>query len=202
MRGLSAEYERRARFWMRAFPARFNAAHADEMLGTLADTAAPNATRLNWRTRFDLVRAGWWERLRDRPNPRLWLRYQLTGRLPERWHAWMFDDLDAPWKKLLLGASIMVAWCVALGVVRPSNRSFSALFLPAAFVAGQIVAQGARRWRRKVLTRNGYDPETRRRPAGWLPDPNGVHEWRYWNGREWSHYAADQGVTVEDPTPV
>ena len=48
MRGLNAEYERRARFWMRAFPARFNAAHADEMLGTLADDAGPNATRLHW----------------------------------------------------------------------------------------------------------------------------------------------------------
>jgi hypothetical protein len=31
------------------------------------------------------------------------------------------------------------------------------------------------------------------KPAGWLPDPTGRHQHRYWNGRAWSRHVADAG---------
>ena len=35
-------------------------------------------------------------------------------------------------------------------------------------------------------------------PAGWYDDPSGRHELRYFDG-DWTEWAADDGVTVEDP---
>ena len=34
--------------------------------------------------------------------------------------------------------------------------------------------------------------------AGWLPDPDGAHELRYWNGSGWTEHVSDQGVTGID----
>ena len=36
-------------------------------------------------------------------------------------------------------------------------------------------------------------------PAGWLADPTGRHELRYWNGAAWSDHVSDAGVQSEDP---
>jgi putative membrane protein len=37
-------------------------------------------------------------------------------------------------------------------------------------------------------------------PAGWFLDPSGRHEWRYWNGTEWTTHVSRDGVaTVEQP---
>ena len=33
-------------------------------------------------------------------------------------------------------------------------------------------------------------------PAGWFPDPGGGHQWRYWDGTQWTDVVADQGVTT------
>jgi hypothetical protein len=35
-------------------------------------------------------------------------------------------------------------------------------------------------------------------PAGWLPDPTGRHEYRYWNGSSWSRHVADGGRRSTD----
>jgi Protein of unknown function (DUF2510) len=35
-------------------------------------------------------------------------------------------------------------------------------------------------------------------PAGWLPDPSGRHQYRYWNGRGWSRHVADAGNRSTD----
>lgn len=37
--------------------------------------------------------------------------------------------------------------------------------------------------------------------AAWRPDPSGLHELRYWDGSQWTDYAADQGQQVSDPMP-
>jgi hypothetical protein len=37
------------------------------------------------------------------------------------------------------------------------------------------------------------------RPSGWLPDPTGRHEYRYWNGTSWTRHVADKGVRSTDP---
>ena len=36
-------------------------------------------------------------------------------------------------------------------------------------------------------------------PAGWLADPIGRHELRYWDGRTWTGHVSDSGVTAVDP---
>lgn len=38
--------------------------------------------------------------------------------------------------------------------------------------------------------------------AGWLADPTGVHELRYWDGSAWSEHVSDAGVTAADPLPA
>jgi len=35
--------------------------------------------------------------------------------------------------------------------------------------------------------------------AGWQPDPHGRHEYRYWDGQEWTDQVSDGGVVSTDP---
>ena len=36
---------------------------------------------------------------------------------------------------------------------------------------------------------------------GWLIDPSGRHEKRYWSGTEWTDHVTDGGVPGSDPPP-
>jgi hypothetical protein len=36
---------------------------------------------------------------------------------------------------------------------------------------------------------------------GWLTDPSGRHEQRYWSGSEWTEHVMDGGVPGTDPPP-
>jgi hypothetical protein len=36
---------------------------------------------------------------------------------------------------------------------------------------------------------------------GWLVDPSGRHEKRYWSGSEWTEHVSDGGVPGTDPPP-
>ena len=36
-------------------------------------------------------------------------------------------------------------------------------------------------------------------PAGWLADPTGRHELRYWDGATWTSHVSDAGVAGQDP---
>ena len=36
-------------------------------------------------------------------------------------------------------------------------------------------------------------------PAGWLPDPTGRHQMRYWDAVRWTEHVSDNGVTAVDP---
>lgn len=36
---------------------------------------------------------------------------------------------------------------------------------------------------------------------GWLPDPSGRHEYRYWDGTTWTDDVSDAGTTSVDPAP-
>jgi hypothetical protein len=38
-------------------------------------------------------------------------------------------------------------------------------------------------------------------PAGWLPDPSGRHERRYWSGTGWTEHVTSGGVPGNDPPP-
>lgn len=36
---------------------------------------------------------------------------------------------------------------------------------------------------------------------GWLVDPSGRHEQRYWSGSEWTEHVTDGGIPGTDPPP-
>jgi hypothetical protein len=36
---------------------------------------------------------------------------------------------------------------------------------------------------------------------GWLVDPSGRHEKRYWSGSEWTEHVTDAGIPSSDPPP-
>jgi uncharacterized membrane protein YhaH (DUF805 family) len=36
-------------------------------------------------------------------------------------------------------------------------------------------------------------------PAGWYPDPAGRHQYRYWDGMQWTVSVSDNGVAASDP---
>jgi hypothetical protein len=38
--------------------------------------------------------------------------------------------------------------------------------------------------------------------AGWLPDPTSRHEYRYWDGGDWTADVSDAGVAATDPMPA
>lgn len=38
--------------------------------------------------------------------------------------------------------------------------------------------------------------------AGWLADPAGGHELRYWDGAAWTDHVSDAGTTSSDPAPI
>ncbi len=87
-------WERSARFWLRAYPRRWRAVRADEVLAVLMDLAAPGARRLGVRTAFDLLRGGWATRWREHPPLWTWFTYRWDKRIPARHRAWAADDID------------------------------------------------------------------------------------------------------------
>ena len=38
--------------------------------------------------------------------------------------------------------------------------------------------------------------------AGWLPDPTGTHQVRYWDGAVWTEHVSDGGATATEPLPA
>lgn len=51
--------------------------------------------------------------------------------------------------------------------------------------------------------RRGAPPRgTPPHPAGWLTDPLGRHEIRYWDGWEWTAHVSDAGIPATDPVPA
>ena len=46
----------------------------------------------------------------------------------------------------------------------------------------------------------GYAPQQpASAPAGWLADPSGRHQFRYWDGAKWTENVSDNGATSIDP---
>jgi hypothetical protein len=38
-------------------------------------------------------------------------------------------------------------------------------------------------------------------PAGWMTDPSGKHDERYWSGTEWTEHVMNDGTPANDPLP-
>jgi hypothetical protein len=90
----------------------------------------------------------------------------------------------------------------------------------AMFAARALSSKGRGRQRRRQVSTSSftstdlYDPS--RGPAGgsgtarttftgiqpgWLTDPTGKHDQRYWSGTEWTEHVTDDGVPGLDPPP-
>ena len=69
----------------------------------------------------------------------------------------------------------------------PSTRSFTD---PASPGQGSDAVDGSS----GQVTFTGIAP-------GWLTDPSGRHEQRYWSGSEWTEHVRDGGVPGTDPPP-
>ena len=166
-------------------------------------TLEENEQRLTLRSVVDLVRAGWAERWRTHPPIRRWIVYRFGFKLPSEYRAWMLDDIDG-WigaRDAMFRSVIILSAMAGSRLLRHETGLGELLFANAALLC-LLAAFGAAmtsRVRKTTLKRHGLDPLTREPSPGWFPDPNGVHEWRYWSGNGWTHYAADRGVTVEDP---
>lgn len=168
---------RRAEWCVRAFPRRWRAEHADDLLATIDEMTPPDVPTLPWHTALDVVLAGWGERLRTHPPLARWLAYSLLGlRLGRPWHAWLVDDVFGRWfwvRTWLRRTSMMwVAWAVMWVAFRLTDDSvpFPWAMLMGPVLVAPVFAAGIRRTRRQVLDQHGLDP------AGWLlpPTPMGA----------------------------
>ena len=161
---------RRLRMVLRAFPRRFRTTRSAEIAATFREAElAGEAHPYGPRALADVVRAGWFERLRTHPPLGQFLKYRLLdGRLDPQWHRWLFDDVRgwygirrAAWASLpLLVLSVVLR---QMDVVHP-DPAFVVMYL-GAFVFVSLCSTPT--YRRRILRRHGYDPET----LNWQP-PN------------------------------
>jgi len=121
---LDPAWERSARLWLRAYPRRWRAARGEELLGVLADLAAPGARRVGPSTAFDLLRGGWLTRLRLHPPLHRWAAYRLLDvQLPAGFRMWAYDDISGSLfgarEKLVVPAFLVVAMWLGGAVDAP-----------------------------------------------------------------------------------
>lgn len=170
----------RLRWALQAFPRRFRAQRCTEIESTFqeADLAGdPKAYGI--AALMDVVVAGWSERARTRPPLGPYLKYRLlAGRLDQRWHPWMFDDLGgwfparrAAWTTSLLALIWVAVWRVSDGAFALPESFFWLVWVIAASVTAGLE-------RRRTLKRHGYDPRTRTWVppvvVNWVPAPRRI----------------------------
>ncbi|MCV2395305.1 hypothetical protein OEB99_13395 [Actinotalea sp. M2MS4P-6] len=162
-------FERSARWWLRAYPARWRRFHEDEVLGLLEDLAPDGARRLDRRTAWDLARSGWATRWRTRPDPVSWVMYRFFD-LPITSHAdWVSDDIEGRWYYLRhVGlAWVFVAIAVVAAVRSPGAHTFWQYLGFVAIGAVPVVARPTRRRARKWHLMQDEPP-----PAGSIWGPS------------------------------
>lgn len=115
--GVAPAFARSVRLWARAYPRRWRAARGAELLGLLADLSAPQATRLDARSVFDLVRAGWATRLREHPPVGPWLAYRIADRRLRGHLAWVKDDIDGRGYSVRYGFSFVAVFLLATALL-------------------------------------------------------------------------------------
>lgn len=152
--GVDPAFVRSAGFWLRAYPRRWRAVRGEEVLGVLADLAAPGTRRLDARSAFDLVRGGWATRLRERPPLGAWLAYRFLDRRLPAHLTWVRDDLDGSLYPARMAASA-VALVIVLSVALDSLSGTSWVSAPGSIAvmlgtwAGAAVLTGPS-WRRRA----------------------------------------------------
>lgn len=142
--GMDPAFARSVRFWSRAYPSRWRAARGDELLGLLADLAAPGARRLDARSAADLVRAGWATRLREHPPLGPWLLYRLADRRMPGHLPWVADDIAGHGYLVRFGFAFVAMFLVAtaaLNLGAPLAEVFDladAAIVVAGWLAGSV----------------------------------------------------------------
>lgn len=165
---------------MHAFPRRFRAQRSAEIEATFHEAElAGDHDVYSLVALIDVVFAGWGQRARTRPPLGQYLRYRLLGgRLDQRWHGWMLDDLDgwfpvrrAAWASMPVVLIFAAVWRISDGTFALPPPTFWLVW----FVA---MGLGAGLDRRRTLRRHGYDPHTRTWVppivVDWVPTPRRI----------------------------
>ena len=178
--------EQQVRRLLRAWPIPDRAERGDEIVGTTLDLMSDGATRLPLALALNLVIGGLGARWRMRPPLLRWFLYRLGGRLPNRWHRWMLNDLTSPgWRRrivvsrLLMGLSAWVLGILASQIYLHKLDGSQALFMLipfVGFVAGTLIPYRSRtrKDRGRQLVRNGYGQISQDYPP-WPPPPSQPH---------------------------
>jgi hypothetical protein len=91
--------ELQARWWLWLVPAWLRATRGEEIVATVLDSLPPGTTRLPWRSRLDLLRAGLAARRRGTPRLGVWLtianarRGSRAGCIDPYWRPWLATRL-------------------------------------------------------------------------------------------------------------
>lgn len=152
---------------MHAFPRRFRAQRSAEIAETFHEAdCAGDPHVYGPAALIDVVSAGWRERARTRPPLGRFLKYRLLGgRLDQRWHSWMFDDLDG-WFPVRRAAWASIPFFVVFGTLWRISDGGMAIPPPVFWLVWVMaMGLGAGLDRRRTLKRHGYDPHTR----AWMP---------------------------------
>lgn len=151
---MTGAFERRARFWLRAYPPRWRREHAEEVLGVLADLAGPDARRVGARAALGLLLAGWAVRWRGRPPWHRWLGYRaLDLRMPREYRAWVADDIEGRWYGLRQGNALLL---VVAGVAIARAGDASAVVVLAPWLSGAVMVAAVQSRRGRQMARERH----------------------------------------------
>ncbi|MEM8621004.1 MAG: hypothetical protein AAGF73_14900 [Actinomycetota bacterium] len=148
---------------MHAFPRRFRAQRAPEIEETFRESAqAGDPAPYGIRAIGDVIVAGWQERARSRPPLRAYLKYRFYNeRLDPQWHRWLLDDL-AGWFVVryaaLFAGCLGLTFTVLYGVLGVAWQGSPLPYMIGWFAGGLV---GSMFVRRRILKRNGFDPDTK-----------------------------------------
>jgi hypothetical protein len=80
-----------------------------------------------------------------------------------------------------------------LAASSPNPVQFGQPYGATSFTSAQFASQPALR-----QSANFLSPETKQ-PADWYPDPAKRHQYRYWDGWNWTGHVSNNGVVTQDP---
>jgi hypothetical protein len=155
--------ERQARTLIRAWPCPDRTERGDEIVGTTLDLLPDGATRLPVALAMNLLVGGLQTRWRMRPPVWRWAYYRLGGRLTNRWHQWVLNDLTSPgWRRrMVISQMFIVSILVVAGLTAAQAVSHQHILstlglVPVLAGGGAGVLTRSSRDRERQLVRHGY----------------------------------------------
>jgi hypothetical protein len=159
--------EQEVRKLVRAWPIPDRVERGEEIVATTLDLVPDGKNHLTFAMALNLVVGGLGARWRMRPPPWRWFYYRMGGRLNQRWHRWLLNDLSrSGWRRrmvvfrLSMLLPIMVlAWLTVSASVRQFVPFWSWTFLSVVVGGSMGILTHRSRDRRdrdKQLARHGY----------------------------------------------